>query len=368
MNKLRSVVLICVMSVWPTTVAAQTVHTFAFTSFDPNPSHLNLESASADSLAGMGELIASTLGKTFPETYRPRDERVYVLAHILRWSNPVIPADKADAEQQVQHSRWYVYSNDERWTLEDFEKNNRVFGTSRVWLLAVHLNFLCPDSTKAAIDACLASYRANYQVKVVAKKAAPLQHFAELASLAGLDVPSGTNNEEPKPVRLAMWHATQLTVSNPSDLTITPSLVGKNGKKDLPLGAETKFDNEGRYWWDVGIGVPIRSVKELKPDEESGTAVPKLITKTSAFATLDLFVRPIDVKASGLRRVPHGVIGLAHNAFFLGGGWGPAVANFYVAYQWNRVETEGKRKYERGGWVYGVELPLVAAVIKQLSK
>src|SRR5437879_5490451 len=104
------------MFLGPVVSSAQSL---SFQDFIPNPSHIEADSASATSIAGLGELVSSTLGSAFPNTYKPADERVYVVVHLLRWSDPVKPVgskENSAAEQHVQFSRWYVYSNDGTWT------------------------------------------------------------------------------------------------------------------------------------------------------------------------------------------------------------------------------------------------------------
>lgn len=364
---------------WPSFGLAQTL---SFSAFTPDPRHLDVESGSAQSIAGLGEVIKTTLGSAFPSTYRPDSGRFYVVVHVLRWTDPVtsLRAKAGDPDpapqQQVQRSRWYVYSNDGAWTLDDFQKNNRVFGVAQLWLAAVHLNLYVADDDDKADR--LRTYRANYTVKAVGKQPMPLQHFAQLASLfPGLPALGGVGAAAVSVApsnRIALWGATQVAVANPSDITITPFLETDDaGKNNVPLGDETKFDNEGRYSLDFGIAVPIRAATQLKSGEAGGSAVPKVISKSNAFATVDWYFKPIDVKAGGLRRVPHAVAGFSITSkpqenFFLGLGWGPAIANFFGAYQWTKLEedADGRRKWD-GRAIVGVELPIAAALISQLK-
>jgi hypothetical protein len=354
--------------------------TLTFKSFTPDGRHINISSGDA-SVDGMGELLAQTLKTAYPNTYRPDVDRVYVVVHVLRWTDPVtpMPARAGDALpapiQQVQFSRWYVYSNDRNWSADDFQKTQRVFGVTKLWLTAVHLNLYAKDQN--AIAAREESYRATYALKAVAKEPIALQRFAQLASLfpglSSVAAPGGAEPIQPGK-RISMWGATQVSVPNPSDLTFTPALEeDDDGRKGVPLGDETKFDNEGRSMIDFGIAVPIRSATELKADEAGGPAVPKVVSKSNAFATFDLYLKPVDVKAPGLKRVPHLLVGVSITSkpsenFFVGVGWGPAIANFFGAYQWTKVKPEnGEPDFWDRRAIVGVELPIVMTLISKLK-
>lgn len=332
----------------------------------PLEQYIDSKAATPRSPAGLGELIHSTLAASFGTTLDLKDANTYVLVHMVRWSDPSVRLGEDMPFQSIQFSRWYICSQRNDWGRDDFEKNNRIFGARHVWLLAVHLNIYAPVAATA-----LTSYRPIYTVKSVRKTPAPLQHFAKLSKLLP-NVPKGAPPGGFPAV--SAWGGQQITIDNPADVTITPALSSDDSGKTSPIGDETKFDNEGRYWWDVGVAVPIRSSKDLTTDATTGTAVPKVVSKSNAFATIDVFFRPIDVKASGLRRVPHIVGGVTIterplNAFFVGLGWGPAVANLYGGWLRLKLATPDAagRKHD-DQFTFGVELPLGTALIDKLSK
>lgn len=388
--------------------------------------------ATLTSIAAGGELIARTLGATYPNTFNLKDRNNYVLVHVVRWSDPAVPpagitkseldarvraatAAKADVEaaksrlatsanddtrkalsealasynealsqlatttgsladtdapkQTVEHANWYVYNGNQRWTLDDFTKNRRTFGVSRLWFMYVHVNLFAPNGA-----ARLRTYHPAYIVTVAPKIETPLKHFAILASLfpnlASL-APGGRSS-------IAVWGGRELSVHDPSDITIVPTLKADDPanptKEPLPLGDEVKIDNEGRYRFDFSIAVPIRSVKDLSKNEEINALAPKVITSANAFAAIDVFFKKVDLKDPGFRRLPHLVAGVSlsdtdhpFRTFFVGGGWGPAIADFYAGWLRLRLASDSSGKKYQNAITAGVELPLVNGVLKRLK-
>jgi len=264
-----------------------------------------------------------------------------------------------------------VYNANRRWTLEDFTKNKRTFGVVRLWLLYVHVNLYAADGAAARQR----TYHPTYEVTDAPKIATPLQHFAILAKLFPNFAALGPGGA---PGTVALWGAREITVHSPSDVTVIANLAADtpaNPTKDpLPLGDEIKIDNEGRYRFDFGLAVPIRSVKDLTKDEEIGAVAPKVVSTANAFAAIDVYFKPVDLKDPGVRRFPHIVAGISitdtdkpFQTFFIGGGWGPTVANFYAGWLRLRlIDDPNGRKY-KNDFTFGVELPLVNAVLKRLK-
>jgi len=279
-------------------------------------------------------------------------------------------ADIPAPRQTVEIANWYVYNASRRWTLEDFTKNKRTFGVVRLWLLYVHVNLFAPNGA-----ARLRTYHPTYVITDAPKVSTPLQHFAILAALfpnfAALGPGAGRST-------IAVWGAREISVHSPSDITVVPKLAADDpanpGKDPLPLGDEIKIDNEGNYRFDFGLAVPIRSVKDLTKDEEIGAVAPKVISTANAFAAIDVYFKKVDLKDPGVRRFPHLVAGISltdtdkpFQTFFIGAGWGPTIANFYAGWLRLRlVDDPDGRKY-KNDFTFGVELPLVNAVVKRLK-
>lgn len=135
------------------------------------------------------------------------------------------------------------------------------------------------------------------------------------------------------------------------------------------LGDARKFDNEGKYWWDVSIGVPVRKVNDFQRTA-AGLDV-KTVSKNTAFALVNLFFKPVDLKTPTLNTLPHALVGVGLekrplDRFFIGGGWGPVYANFFAGVAFKRVEAQGKTTYPREV-TFGVNVP-VLTITKRLAE
>jgi hypothetical protein len=75
-----------------------------------------------------------------------------------------------------------------------------------------------------------------------------------------------------------------------------------------------KYNNEGRYWWDVSFGLPVNSIKELEysVDDTGQNSVVSVKKKErqNAYGFLNLFFRPADLKANSFLTKPHLVLGV----------------------------------------------------------
>ena len=96
------------------------------------------------------------------------------------------------------------------------------------------------------------------------------------------------------------------------------------------------FDNEGRYFFDFSIGVPVKKIRDVKFTSTSQDTLTATSTeKQNLFAFFNLYPKPIDTKRNMLVRWPHLVTGAKVGSqplkqLVLAGGWGPVFANFYA--------------------------------------
>jgi hypothetical protein len=317
---------------------------------------------------------------------RPPDKNAaknsYYLIHLLRWKDPQPAANPTDPTAEtgfsltVDAQNWYVYHQG-NWSTEDFSSRNRLYGAKTVYLLYVELN--APAG---------ASIRPIYTLNYVEKTADNVNH---LLSLISLFLPSGTNGgalkkaETPPPTEI-LWGGGRFDqIHTPSDVTVTvvfesgtaqnidkpvapktggdvdpettssgpqePVLESKAAApavtKLAPAPASTMksdsttantsptFDNEGKYWWDVSVAVPIRQISQTTIDTSAGTISPSQVKKMNSFAALDLYPIRVDTKRQVNYLVPHFVGGVAIasqplHKILLAAGFGPSFANFYI--------------------------------------
>ncbi|HSS21389.1 MAG TPA: hypothetical protein VLL54_15040 [Pyrinomonadaceae bacterium] len=296
------------------------------------------------------EAIAKGVLNVAPEYYdgasKTFSDDFYCVIHVMRWADPSA-ANAADGSakltQTVASQNWYVFNNgkgkgfgnSKTWSNEDFTSLNRIFGVKRIHQLYIHLNSI--KSLRYA--------QARYDFNI--EKKAP-QNLSNLFNVAQLFItfPSaavaGAVDNTPE----NLWGGDSVDLLYvPSNVTITASIV-----KDVVAGPMValdkpkKFDNEGRYWWDVSVALPVKHISQTQFDTTANTVTAKKVDKQNAFALINLYPVPVDIKGSTFTWVPHFVGGVAIQKqplkkFLLGAGFGPRFANFYVG----AVFTEEKK-------------------------
>jgi hypothetical protein len=265
----------------------------------------------------------------------PSQHDFYCVIHVLRWSDPPKAASTGDpaldaapgpAQQNVESQNWYVYNNGAgkgfrgKWSDKDFASRNRIFGVKRVYLLYVHLN-----------NQSTADYLARYDFSIFGKTPENISNLFRVAKLF--------TGQQERLVSANLWGGGGIDVEHvPSDITITAKFVPAAEKESNPgvaLDKPVKFDNEGRYWWDVSVGVPMRRISQFEFQTTDNTLAPKEVNKQNIFALLNLYPIPADIKGTTYSWIPHFIGGVAiakqpQNKIMIGAGFGPRFANFYL--------------------------------------
>jgi hypothetical protein len=304
------------------------------------------------------ELINLTLRTRYP-TEVGNSSDFYAIIHVVRWADP------SGNRQKVEASNWYVYNPGADWTRAAFASGKRLYGVKRAWLLYVHLNVMTERLAGCLPPQEACTYRPRYEVFVKEKLPANAISAIQLATLFG-------ELEADRSAVTSVWGGGPMQIDKPtSDVTIHAKLVVEN--ETAALGDPIVFDNEGRHRWDVSIGVPTRSIKELEVDTTAATAAPAEIERQRLFALLNIYPVPLDLKAGGLLTIPHLVVGTALakrplDRILLAVGWGPVFANLYAGVLWVREPKElaPDRDY-KPQFAFGVNLP-IRAIAETLKK
>jgi hypothetical protein len=133
------------------------------------------------------------------------------------------------------------------------------------------------------------------------------------------------------------------------------------------------FLNEGRYLWDVGIGVPIQSIKELKKNDDGEVVLAEEQDRSSVLAMVNIYPIPVDLNAKTPPGVPYFTVGMdiserPGRRILLGGGIGLPFIDVYGGRM--RVEQpppdgvgDDLVKWQ---WTFGVMVPArrLAQVLK----
>jgi hypothetical protein len=311
-------------------------------------SHINTDAGELGDATDARAILEATLFKNSPATL-DLDE-VYCIVHVLKWVESDSEGKGETGEDRKKQpspgQRWYVYHSG-KWTDADFATNNRVFGVKRLWLLFIHLNR--PPK----------GYVSRYQFSVKGKTPAPIANMSGLATLF-------FNSSKASGVNPHRWGGGAVAIDAvPSDIAIQPIRIDKQETSTSyeKLGDPKVFDNEGNYRYDWSVGVPIKSGKELSVDESTNSVAPAKIDKQRIFALFNVHFQPVDVKSAGLKRIPHLVLGFAvadkpQHKLLIGGGWGPAFANFFAGAYFVKPEVndaDGRRPWDRQ-FIFGINM------------
>jgi hypothetical protein len=149
-----------------------------------------------------------------------------------------------------------------------------------------------------------------YQIDVTKKLPAPVQNLSDALGLLQTAAAAPlTISTRPG----AVWNGKIFDILHvPSDVTVTGKLViGPDvAQQTVSLGNNT-YDNEGLYYWDVSLGIPIRTIKEVNYKDASQFVFAKDVDRQKLLLLFDVFVRPVDTKSLQTRLLPFPVVGMS---------------------------------------------------------
>lgn len=223
----------------------------------------------------------------------------YLIVHFIRWK-PLSAENKSEPDREI----WALFEAKSSganvtWNPIDDPKNaeifsTRIFGHKRVAVLLMHLD--TPTN-----------WDVKYKVSITRKTPIPFQHAQELA---GAILGGG-------PVQRAkvknIWGARMMIVKyTASDIIVKVNAITGNAGRPIEQTKEfaKKFDNEGRYRWDITVGLPVQSVRELSFKSEGNQVVGQAKEKQSVYGFLNLYPWAVDLKSEGFYTRPHLVLGV----------------------------------------------------------
>lgn len=345
----------------------------------------------------------------------PNDPDFYCAIHVLEWG-----ADTSTIEQ----SHWYAYrgagssaSYGGRWSPARFT-GTRLYGTGALAVLYVHVNVpastiadatseltrkipaaargaepikkLLPQGGQPSADVQSARGQAlasidnyvvernylaiSYQIDVVKKLPAPVQNLTDALGMLQGAAAEGLSVALDK--RVALYAADTFEIHHmPSDITISGKLtVGPDiAAKTIELGKQT-YDNEGLYYWDVSLGIPISSVTQLDFETSGGQVFAKQVDSAQLLALANVFIRPVDTKNVKFQLVPSPIVGLALSKkpltkVLVGLSIGLNKVQVFGGRQWTEVKkapvagaaaadaAAGGTQYQQD-WVAGINVPV----------
>lgn len=339
----------------------------------------------------------------------------YGVIHVLVWG---------DDTSKIEQSRWYIYrgrgnraSYGGTWTAQRF-RGSRIFGTDRLALLYLHVNVpaaarvdaeaeLAPQLAKAAKPGVaalsvtdllpanaepattvrssrrqalrrLGSYivetaytRISYRLEVTKKLPAPIQNLQDALGILEAAAPAEPFVTLKQRVGLYAGQVYDI-LHVPSDITVSGEFAPTlDTKKDL--GKQT-YDNEGLYYWDVSLAIPIRSIKQLNFETSGGDVFAKEVDKAQLMGLVNFFWRPIDTKNAKLLLSPSPIIGVALSTnplekVLVGLSLGLTRVQVYGGRQWTQVDKppvpvesaappDAKTREYKADWMFGINVPV----------
>jgi hypothetical protein len=213
--------------------------------------------------------------------------------------------EKTDPEKEL----WALYESvndssglkwEERMNPDNKEIfDTRIFGSRRVAVLMLHL-----DTPR--------TWDVKYKVSVNRRVPQPIQNVLQLAGFFGGSAPL-SQSCIPKPTR-NIWGGRMMIVRHmASNIVVNLNAVTANDiGQPISQSKEhsNSYLNEGRYYWDVSLGLPVNSIKELEFSAESGVITARKKDRQNAYAFLNLFPRAVDLSGKSYLTSPHFVFGV----------------------------------------------------------
>ncbi|HSS22244.1 MAG TPA: hypothetical protein VLL54_19390 [Pyrinomonadaceae bacterium] len=265
--------------------------------------------------------------------FQPGD---YLLTHIIVWK----PA-KADAKSEARRELWGLFkakaaSNKKvEWEPQGDPTdknvfNSRIFGGKRVAVLLIHFN-------------TPANWDVKYSVALNQRIPTPIQNLLTLAKAATGGAPADGVRATTKTI----WGARMILVRySASDMLVkVNAITADDAPVEQAKDYSKKYLNEGRYHWDISLGLPIKSVKELEYKSEGNQVTTAAKERQSVYGFVNVFFKKVDLSGEDFLTPPHFVFGLPlatkplHHPF-AGLGYGvyktPVKFNLFAGIVFNR--------------------------------
>jgi hypothetical protein len=223
-------------------------------------------------------------------------------------------------------------------------------------------------------DICFSQsyYATTYKVEGTKKLPSAI---SDLFALAALN--ANPKGDELKIEPVAVWEGRTLHIGPvPSDVKVTPSVT--MDAKTTALESRT-YDNEGRYYWDISAGLPLRSIKDTAYDATAGTFTAKKIEKQNLYAMINVFPFKMDTKGVNYRWLTPtllagvGITGKPLDRLVVGGGLGLNKVQFFAGCAITKKQFPGPASNPtltteayRTNLIFGLNIP-IRQVVKTLK-
>ena len=313
------------------------------------------------------ELLDKTIRTITPSPLLNQKD-LHIALHVVEFGDTAAnPANQNGEDLKINSSAWYLYHKDV--SFKEFT-GQRIYGSRNVIVLFLHLNakglsknnakdkLLSNNATnnaqnelklRALGDGAVESIFADvhYEAAVVKKTAANIQSFLSLLEILGVASRGDRKGSKTETENVIVWGSGAITnIAVPSDVHLAGYYGSASPSDKKRIGSEVAFDNEGRYLWDVSIGIPVHKIKEVQYSSSAGTVEAKQVEKQNAYAMFNLMPWPVDIKDPKSNLVPRILLGFPlggdpWSKLFAGCGIGlpkyMAGSQFFAGVVFNRV-------------------------------
>jgi hypothetical protein len=250
--------------------------------------------------------------------------------------------------------------------------DKRILGEREIAFAFVHV-----DVPAGGVPAdVLKSDHADLEIRAIVKTKLPA-NFEHLIALLKVGAARNSKGREARTAGL-LGYGVLSGIAVPSDVTAFEA----GADKLEAVGQAVTFDNEGKYFWDVTVGMPVNKLSLLEYSNEGGMFLPKVVNKQSVYGMLDIYPNPVDIKSGKARwlmpraAVGVGLTGRPGDNFFLGSAWGLPQLQFFVGsgFAVHRqpkagTDSSGKNFTQRysSRLTYGINIP-VLSTLKKVSR
>ncbi|HZI88691.1 MAG TPA: hypothetical protein VFD48_17800 [Pyrinomonadaceae bacterium] len=238
---------------------------------------INTDDASAFDLA-----VSSLINDKLEEK-----DGLYCVVHIVEWVVKQDPKVKQDA--------WFLYrysGKESKWKRQENFDGKRIYGSNEVAVLFVHASV--SDSVTDI----------SYKISIQKKIPAPV---SDVLTLIG-SITSAKAAAKALPSTDDLYAASLIKVEDvPSDMVFTGSLAVEGQQTQV---LTRTYDNEGRYHWDVSLGVPIKTIRELQFVSDGNKVTTSAKDRQDVYGFLNIYPWKVDVKDEKALTPPHFLVGV----------------------------------------------------------
>ncbi len=253
-----------------------------------------------DISAGAQKIIESTLGAAENANFQAGD---YCVIDLVKWKDGA--AAKGDKEKETVAlfervgSAWKPHFDPRDKEKTDLCKrtyDTRILGSKRVTILPIHFN-------------APATWDLKYTVSVTRTTPTPL---ADALALAGSLSTAISAAAAPPPTRI-VWGAKLMLIKYHASEIVVKLNAAPADKTEQSKESSLKLINEGLYHWDVSIGLPVMTLRELTfvSDPTNGNKISAgAKERQDVYGFFNYFPKAVDLKGDHFLTPPHFLFGV----------------------------------------------------------